>query len=76
MTHYQRGLNFVNMLQNISGGSLPANATVDFVEGVTHDCEGMTRSPSGLTRVCVRFSRAHCVCLPIFHLILAIREDG
>ncbi|KAL1689471.1 hypothetical protein GGG16DRAFT_126468 [Schizophyllum commune] len=51
LTHYQRGLNFVNMLQNISGGSLPANATVDFVEGVTHDCEGMTRSPSGLTRL-------------------------
>ncbi|KAL1744675.1 hypothetical protein HDZ31DRAFT_38076 [Schizophyllum fasciatum] len=51
LTHYQRGLNYVNMLQNISGGVLPANATVDFVEGVTHDCEGMTRSPSGLTRL-------------------------
>ncbi|KAL1744906.1 hypothetical protein HDZ31DRAFT_73913 [Schizophyllum fasciatum] len=51
LTHYQRGLNFINMLQNLNGGQLPENATVDWVEGVSHDGEGMTRSEMGMTRL-------------------------
>ncbi|KAL1757675.1 hypothetical protein FB107DRAFT_208632 [Schizophyllum commune] len=51
LTHYQRGLNFINMLQGLNGGKLPENQTVDWVEGVSHDGEGMTRSEQGMTRL-------------------------
>ena len=39
------------MLQGLNGGKLPENQTVDWVEGVSHDGEGMTRSEQGMTRV-------------------------
>ncbi|KAJ3809587.1 hypothetical protein F5876DRAFT_43583 [Lentinula aff. lateritia] len=48
-THYTRGQNFVNMVNTTFGW--PANATVDWVEGVSHDNVGMMESAEGIDKV-------------------------
>ncbi|KIK64608.1 hypothetical protein GYMLUDRAFT_240582 [Collybiopsis luxurians FD-317 M1] len=50
-THYTRGQNFVNMLNNTFGW--PANATVDWVQGVSHDNVGMMESDEGINKLFV-----------------------
>ncbi|KAJ3751745.1 hypothetical protein EV360DRAFT_89420 [Lentinula raphanica] len=47
-THYTRGQNFVNMVNATFGW--PANATVDWVEGVSHDNVGMMESAEGIDK--------------------------
>ncbi|KAJ3888571.1 hypothetical protein GG344DRAFT_53366 [Lentinula edodes] len=48
-THYTRGQNFVSMVNATFGW--PANATVDWVEGVSHDNVGMMESAEGIDKV-------------------------
>ena len=52
-THLERGENFVAMLKGLKGsnGEIPANATVDYVPGVSHDGEGMQQSTQGINKV-------------------------
>ncbi|KIY68213.1 hypothetical protein CYLTODRAFT_453741 [Cylindrobasidium torrendii FP15055 ss-10] len=50
-THLERGQNFVAMLKDINGGDLPASATVDYVEGVSHYNEGMMNSDQGIDKL-------------------------
>ncbi|KAJ3901459.1 hypothetical protein F5879DRAFT_991925 [Lentinula edodes] len=50
-THYTRGQNFVSMVNATFGW--PANATVDWVEGVSHDNVGMMESAEGIDKLFV-----------------------
>ncbi|KIK64609.1 hypothetical protein GYMLUDRAFT_220590 [Collybiopsis luxurians FD-317 M1] len=50
-THYTRGQNFVNMINNTFGW--PANATVDWIQGVSHDNVGMMESDEGINKLFV-----------------------
>ncbi|KAJ6457163.1 hypothetical protein C8R47DRAFT_172935 [Mycena vitilis] len=50
-THLTRGQNFVSMLTTSFGW--PANSTVDWVEGVSHDNEGMMDSAQGINKLFV-----------------------
>ncbi|KAJ7124020.1 hypothetical protein C8R43DRAFT_1031569 [Mycena crocata] len=54
-THLERGQNFVEMLTTSFGW--PVNATVDWVEGVSHDNEGMMDSAQGVDKVSRNFRR-------------------
>ncbi|KAF5362833.1 hypothetical protein D9757_013840 [Collybiopsis confluens] len=48
-THYTRGQNFVSMINSTFGW--PSNATVDWIEGVSHDNVGMMESAEGLYKL-------------------------
>ncbi|KAF9027741.1 hypothetical protein BDZ89DRAFT_1039356 [Hymenopellis radicata] len=49
-THYERGQNYVAMLENMDGG-MPSDQTVDWIEGVSHDNEAMMNSAAGLEKL-------------------------
>jgi len=49
-THLERGQNFVAMLEDMDGG-IPAQTTVDFIEGVSHDSTAMIYSAEGIDKV-------------------------
>lgn len=49
-THLERGQNYETMLNNLPGG-FPAAHTIDYVEGVSHDDEGMMYSDKGIDKV-------------------------
>jgi len=49
-THLERGQNFVDMLYFGKGG-IPAQTTIDWVEGVSHIAADMISSSAGIDKV-------------------------
>jgi hypothetical protein len=47
-THLERGQNFDAMLQKLG---MPEAQSIDYVPGVSHDCEGMMYSDAGIEKV-------------------------
>jgi hypothetical protein len=50
VSHLERGQNFEIMLNNVYG-ALPANQTIDYVAGISHNDEGMMDSDQGIDKV-------------------------
>ncbi|KIY72731.1 hypothetical protein CYLTODRAFT_388319 [Cylindrobasidium torrendii FP15055 ss-10] len=50
-THLERGQNFEASIKDLNDGSLPSTQTVDYIEGVSHDGDGMMTSAQGMEKV-------------------------
>lgn len=54
--HLERGQNFDDMLHAMEGG-MPANHTIDYVEGASHDDQEMMDSDAGIDKVNLSFAQ-------------------
>ncbi|KIY67859.1 hypothetical protein CYLTODRAFT_454068 [Cylindrobasidium torrendii FP15055 ss-10] len=50
-SHLERGKNFVSVLESLNSGSVPSSQSVDWIEGVSHDNDGMMNAAASLVKL-------------------------